>query len=49
MNRNWLATRTVALVAAFLLCGKVFAQTAAAPVKMRIQTAVPSARSTSSC
>ena len=43
MNRHWLATRMVAFVAAFLLCGQAFAQTAAAPVRMRIQTAVPSA------
>jgi len=43
MNRHWLATRVVALVAALLACGNAVAQTAAAPVKMRIQTAVPSA------
>ena len=35
--------RAVALATAFLLCGTAFAQTAAAPVRMRIQTAVPSA------
>ncbi len=43
MNRHWLAARVVALIAAILLCGNAVAQTAAAPVKMRIQTAVPSA------
>jgi TRAP-type mannitol/chloroaromatic compound transport system substrate-binding protein len=43
MNRHWLATRVIAAVASLLLCGNALAQTAAQPVKMRIQTAVPSA------
>ena len=42
MNRHHLATRAVALIAAALLCGTALAQ-APAPVRMRIQTAVPSA------
>ena len=43
MKRHWLANCTAALAAALLLVGNTFAQTAAAPVRMRIQTAVPSA------
>ena len=43
MKPHWLAKGAVALVAmAFAVCS-AFAQTAQAPVRMRIQTAVPSA------
>ena len=38
-----------AVGAVVLACSSALAQTAQAPVRMRIQTAVPSAASTSSC
>ena len=43
MKRHWFSARAVALAAAALVAGTAAAQTAQQPVKMRIQTAVPSA------
>ena len=43
MNRLRLVKCATAVVVAAFACGSVFAQTAAAPVRLRIQTAVPSA------
>ena len=43
MKRRWLSTCAAAVVCTALVCGSALAQTAQAPVRMRIQTAVPSA------
>ena len=43
MKRHWLSLGLTLLVAAALGSGAAFAQTSQQPVRMRIQTAVPSA------